>query len=221
MSKRTVSDILIGLETKIGVLESSVRNIDNNYKIILNRLAQLTADISGLSAALSVQQAVKSGKPSVSLPPEQVEKPKQEVTSSNVFVAEPVKQEQVNNNELTEEATHKGFRRDSRKPPDFEASRLVGVQQQILFPDGKPISTAQVEIFNKKGELVKQSRTSTSGRWVSSLEPGEYQIHILKRISQDSTKLPVELRFDVEIPDSKESLQLPSPELPEIYAQGE
>ena len=212
MEQRKISDVVLDLESKVRSLGGFTQNIDNNVKLILDKLNRLSSQLENLkgisaSPASSVVPPQSRLKLSVDIP-------------DDTLVAQPLYESSLSDdvsssdNELTEEVVHKGQRRGLRNPGDPSNTSKVVVSQQILFPDGKAIFLANVEIMNTQGLLIKETRTNPKGRWMAALDPGEYTVHVLKR---DNAKLPVELRYKIRIPQSKEPLALPTPELPDVY----
>lgn len=204
IEKRKVSDVILDMEEKVRYLTGLVTNLDNNTKLILDRL-----------------NFIINTKPAEKPTPERTP-----ATKSNIMVAKPMSgnlvdddYDEYGNPQLTEAIMPGGQRRTSRTQE--KPSSKVPVSQRILFPDGQAIVLASVEILrpqqNKDPVLIKQTRTNPKGRWIAALEPGEYIVHIMKRQSADSSKLPVELRFPIQVPSSDEPLELPSPELPDVY----
>jgi hypothetical protein len=221
MSKdRKASEVLLDLENRVSILAGLIQNIDNNVKLMLDRMNR--------------QAQVPRAQQAVPQPPPQPEmwQPKRQMISAEApdlprpqtdkLVARPVQEQpyeldEFGKPELMEEVVHRGKRRDLRQPADSSQSKKVAVSQQVLFPDGKAIFLASVEILDERGQLVKQTRTNSQGRWLAPLDPGDYTVHILKRMGADSKKPPVELRFQVQIPESGRPVELPSPELPDAY----
>jgi hypothetical protein len=194
---RKISDVIIDLEAKINRMAGLFQNLDNNIKLILNKLnnqPQQTAWVPPSAGKVTV--APKNAPP----------------VTSGALIAEPYEESPIDHlkgPEIEEEVVHKGKRR-GRVPADPSQSTKIAVSQQIVYPDGKNLFLASVEIFDADGNLVKQVRTNTNGRWIAPLDQGEYTIHVLKRMD-NSNKLPVELRYKVIIPNSTGPMELPSP----------
>lgn len=208
-----VSEILV----KLNNIEGMVRNTENNMKIMLSQVNKLSGQINNLPTLSPGIQApttlikpklppgpMVSQRGSVTLPDE----PGPPIPSSYSF----------QDDDLEEEILHKGHRRDVRHPAAPEASNKTAVEQKVMFPDGRTVAFAQVEIKNNKGIVVKQTRTTPSGYWKALLDPGTYEIHLLKR-GGAGTKLPVELRYNIDVIPSEETQELSSPDMPEIYSQ--
>lgn len=223
MANRKASDVLLDLESRVVRLSGLVQNVDNNVKILLDRLNRQEVNVvkpPQRPAPIPPQQHMMQAPVSAEAP----DLPKVQGRPQNLFVAKPVPEQpyeldEYGKPELMEEVVHKGKRRDLRQPADSSQSKKVAVSQQLLFPDGKPIFLANIEVMDESGQVIKQTRTNSQGRWLAPLEPGEYTVHIVKRMAAESKKPPVELRFQVQIPESGGPVELPSPELPEIYSK--
>ena len=220
--KRKASDIILELEEKTRLLTRLVSNMDNNSKLILDRLNHIGSRVDKLYERVFQNSA----------PPQPGPQQRVSATQPEIMVAQPISNTAVDYDEyghpeLTEEVLPKGQRRNVRTTKEQSRGK-VPVSQQIMTPDGKAIFLANVEILKskenpKRGEpaetLIKQTRTNAKGRWIAALEPGNYIVHVMKRMSADGSKLPVELRYSVSIPESDSPLELPIPELPDIYKE--
>lgn len=219
-NKRKVSDAILNMESKVDNIVSLAKNTDNTIKILLGRINDLSKLLEPqLQQRRQQQQQFRENATNKStyIP-----------ADNGIIVAAPMTEELVEYDEfghpeLSVEVLPKGQRRTSRaQMGDGDTGKRVSVSQQILSEDGKPVFLANVEILKhnpnpKRGDpietLVKQTRTNPKGRWIAPLEPGEYIVHVVKRQSADGSKLPVELRYNVSIPNSDSPLELPSPQV--------
>lgn len=240
---RKASDILLNVESYLQTVVKFMQNIDNNQKLLLDKVNKLTADLKKLQgdekqfvakpipqpqASLQTQPAFyQSGKKIFSA--EALEKPPQ--SDQQVFVGHPVQEQsyELDNYgqpELMEEVIHTGQRRTTRGGQGGDSStKKVAVSQRITFPNGTAVFLATITIFDlqaaqekKKQTPIKRIRTNSHGRWLTSLDPGEYRVHVLKRLGAETKKPPIELNFKIQVPESDSPVELPTPELPEIYA---
>jgi hypothetical protein len=216
---RSVSEVVIDLEQKVDTLLAYYRNMDANIKLLLSRSRQNLVSEKVVSNLSNAGQGAKfpgktPAKPAAKSTP--APKPtKPNLPQTNIFETLKARAGVTDDAELTtehdeliEEAVHKGTRRGARTAT--KPSGKISVSQQVLNDEGGPVFLASVEILDMSGDLVKQTRTNTKGRWVAPLEPGQYAIHIVKR-SQD--KPVIDLKFAVEIPESAKPLELDPPEL--------
>lgn len=123
-----------------------------------------------------------------------------------------------NDESLEVDSKPKGRRRDARYISKSNSGQSVPVQQKLLYPDGKAIAMANVEIFTQvlqtslKGEqqlvwqLVKSLKTNATGKWTNALPPGNYAIKVSKKGT--SQKSAVEFQAPITIPNSDEPIQL-------------
>jgi hypothetical protein len=209
---RKISDVVLSIEGKLDKLLGLFRNIDNNNKIIIDKINKLGQpkinkkyETDGTQINLKDKDFV-GAIPGMSTPDSMFATPAQENIDDLLSP----------NRELLEETVPKGIRRDLRKPVDPKKNKKITVSQQILLPDGKGVFLAGVEISDAAGEIIKQTRTNAKGRWMAPLLAGEYMVHILKR-QNETLKVPIELRYKITIPESEKPLELPTPELSDIY----
>lgn len=87
--------------------------------------------------------------------------------------------------------------------------KKVAVQQRVVYPDGKNVCLALVEIKDSLGSTIKKMRTNAMGKWMSVLEIGNYNIRIVK--AGNKNKADVELNFPISISESDRPIELPSP----------
>src|SRR5690606_8276687 len=71
-------------------------------------------------------------------------------------------------------------------------SNAISVSQVLLDGNNKPVALATVKISDSNGKVIKTVRSNVSGKWVSVLKPGEYNIHALRKFVSDSSKKPLE-----------------------------
>lgn len=199
---RKASDIIIELEAKVDVLSRHIQNIDNNIKLILNRLSQ--------------NNIIKT----LSLPPDSNEI--QGVKRSNLpemhpnvvaghYGSEETKPEDIQPVKKVEEEKDFDFPQVDDSDSLKSSGRKVAVQQRITYSDGKNICLANVEIKNSTGGSIKKIRTNAMGKWIAVLEPGNYIVSVTK--SANKTNPNVELSYPVTIPESDRPVELPIPKV--------
>jgi hypothetical protein len=234
-NKRTGTQLLLDLETKVEALMGHVRNLENTAKIILQRIndspsSQPSVEPQAISMAQIKRQAATAVAPAE--PPKTGEWAKfEDLPRTNKFAEartragvadDPAQQAPMkarpaaappppDEEELREEVVHKGARRGLRVPAS--QGPKVTVSQQVFTAEGRPVFLASVEALDERGQLARQTRTNRNGRWVMGLEPGQYTIHVVKRVAPDSGKEPVELTYPVTIPPSNEEMELDPPEI--------
>ncbi len=193
--KRKISDIIIDLEAKVETLSKQVQNIDNNIKLILNRLSQNnTVKTPSLPPNSNEIQGAKS----INL---------QDIKNN----LENIKLENAQQIKKVEEEKDFDFPQVDDSSGSKPSGRKVAVQQRITYSDGKNICLANVEIKSSTGELIKKLRTNAMGKWIAVLEPGNYIISVLK--SANKTNPDVELSYPVIIPESDRPIELPIPKV--------
>lgn len=125
-------------------------------------------------------------------------------SSNRQITRDPNEEDEAEKLEL--DAKPQGKRRDSRYIPSSYDGKPVPVQQKLLYPDGRAISTAKVEVFDDKSNLVKTLKTNATGKWTNALPPGNYTIQVSKKGT--STKNAVEAQVEITVPTSSEPVQL-------------
>jgi hypothetical protein len=108
-------------------------------------------------------------------------------------IVQPKKQEQIKRQERPENKT--------------PMTNVIPVQQRMVDKTGKSIFFANVEVTNvTNGEVVYRGRTTGAGKWMASLAPGRYKVHMkhqeklsnqkleaIQEIVVDGTTSPLEL----------------------------
>lgn len=220
--ERKATDILIDLERKIEQLLGYKKTEDLNQKLILDRLNKLLDRLNELlelksqpNSAVVKPQPSSAKLPSVGAyveptpPIAMLPSGKNIISAKNEF--EFVDVDEEGNEQLKEDLQPLG-RRDIRTP--VSQGKKTQVQQKIIYPDGKNVILANVEVYTMvpglKGKsekkIAKQTRTNSSGKWAAALDPGKYYIHVFK--SATNNKPIVELNYEVEITLSDTTLEL-------------
>jgi hypothetical protein len=211
--ERKASDVLLELERKVDLILGYLKTIDLNNKLILNRLNRDAAagvvasspppKPSGLPRAEAFVDSSKSTLPSLpTMPERKVSGPP--LTFLSVSSDSGVEDPTILKQEIQLELQPKGQRRDIRTP--LEPDKKVPVSQKVLYPDGKAVVLANVEIYNSAKELLKKTRTNNVGKWAATLDPGKYTIRVQKTGTNE--KPAVERSFEVDIPVSEGSVDL-------------
>lgn len=102
---------------------------------------------------------------------------------------------------------------DSESKAQFNTKRgnmsnAIPVSQVLLDENSKPVALATVKITDNNGKVVKTVRSNVSGKWVSALKPGEYEIHALRKFVSDSSKKPLELKYKITVKSGISKLEL-------------
>ncbi|HVI41871.1 MAG TPA: hypothetical protein VM577_14570 [Anaerovoracaceae bacterium] len=220
--ERKASDVLLELEKKVDQILQYLKNIDFNNKLILERLNKAPVESAKPIAAApppAPQRKMPSAGPYVPPTPPTAVAPAGKAPAGKTLMTKPVTDYEFHevlddgeNHQIHEDLQPKLGRRDIRTP--MQQDKKTQVQQKIMYPDGKNVILASVEIFtlipDGKGKLekklVKQTRTNSSGKWLAALDPGKYSIHIFKTAT--TNKPVVEQAYEVEIPLSDAPLEL-------------
>lgn len=148
--ERKATDILLTLEEKINYLIQVYQNLDNNIKILSNKISTINTT--------SVQN-IKPQLPSVSLP-EGVKVP---TATTSVELESP----------------NYSSKKKEQKKVEIVAG-AVRTTQAVFYPDGKRVVWAMVEISDTDDKQIAITKTNIGGRWERDLLPGEYKIRVSK-----------------------------------------
>lgn len=115
---------------------------------------------------------------------------------------------------LQEATQFSGKVRGQRVGRESSKNSKISVTQQLFDHDGKPLPLATVKITNQFGQPVKSARSSVKGKWNAPLDPGNYEVHVLRKFVADPSKKPVEYRYSISVPNSEGGrLEIPPPNL--------
>jgi len=102
---------------------------------------------------------------------------------------------------LEEATSFTGTRRGARVDRTQPDAR-VKVNQMIYDSDRKPLPLATVKITNSLGQTVKSARSNPKGVWKADLNPGSYNIHVMRRFANEPNKTPVEMQYTISVPNT-------------------
>ncbi len=197
--ERKASEILLSLEVTIKEILGYVRNLDLQQKIILERLNTST---SSKSAPLLVEAG-----PQVEAIPEDYEFPEHnpKALKSKLQTALEEAEKEDQEEEITATTKQIGHRRNLRNHGEQQI-RQIPVQQKISYADGKNVYMANVQILDSNNNIIKQTKTNQTGKWLASLAPGDYKVMVSK--SGTTLKPKVELSYSVTIPIQDSTVEL-------------
>lgn len=203
-NKRKATDVLLQMESSINTLLGYVRNQDHMIKMLLQKISLLEKQIT-----------VNFDKPAPA-PSQPQAKPLMPGLKSGVILGQSglkhVEVEAKSEEELefpvVEVPAPQGKRRSGRyvSEPNVNSNKPIPVQQSVVYPDGKNVCLANVEIF-QEDKLVKKTRTNASGKWITSLEPGVYTVCVFKQ--SVANKPEVNLSFEIDVHPSDGPIELP------------
>lgn len=183
--KRTATDVLLDIETKLNVLEKRSANIEYLLKSLLSKTnaAPQTVNVPYIPSEQVVKKVGKF----------------EELANSYGIAVEA-------GSDLEEATTRTVATRGQRGPkPNNVAKSTVS---QVVLNNNAPLFLANVDILDKNNQLVSQTRVDTKGRWRLALEPGDYQVHITKRYPPDSGKTQIDTMYQINIPPTDIPLEL-------------
>lgn len=184
---KTATDILAELELKIDSLVGAVKNIENAQTVLLANfnkfMAQQNNPIIKKESSASVPESNKTYK-------------FEDLPKTNKF--EQLKQSYGITDGLTQQERPEAPRRIQRTSKEPSKNR-VSVRQKIVNETGGPIFLAAVEVLNQQQEVVARTRTDNNGTWKASLEPGDYEVVIIKRAPPDSGKKQYSVNYKISL----------------------
>ena len=228
-TKRTATDVLLSIESKLVIMEKRIQNSENLLKILLSRMngpvpghkpvpAQHIQPVTGLpnvqpghppiAHAQSTQPSVRPGvinKDNFESRPK-TSKFADLAASKGVVVAKPSSFSPDPSGDDMIEAPVRGNIRNQRGPTSN--GKRASVSQIIKREDDTPLFIANVKVLDENGTVINQTRTNKNGRWLMALTPGSYQVHVLKTYPADSGKTSVDTMYSIEVPLSDKPLEL-------------
>lgn len=204
MTNRKATDVLLSIEEKVITLNKKYDNLEFMLKKLLsNKTDKVTQNIeknivNNDKPVAATKPLMPGLKPGVVMGPHGLYD-KGEENSDNIL-DDPIEVSENVNASLRR--TNRVSNRDQLKG--------VPVKQKVLYPDGKLVCLANVEVFDVENKLVSKMRTNALGIWMASLSPGQYNVKINK--SKAGNKPEVNFDFNVDIPVSDGPLELSSPE---------
>ncbi len=208
--EKKITEVIQEIKMEVDEVLAYIRNMDLKYTLILDRLNRLTSPINNtLSNSVKSQSSKEFSKesPEIIFPEHSpVIKSDSSLKSKLQSALEQAQQDQEAEDQITVATQQDGKRRNLRQHSENQ-NRQIPTHQRIVYPDGKPVYMANVEIIDLITQnLVKQTKTNQTGKWLASLVPGEYQVKISK--GSNSLKSKVELDYRVTIPNQDSTVDL-------------
>ena len=194
--KRTATDILLSLESRVITLEKRFQNVENLLKIMLNKMNQTPAPVvvsAPVQKPVTLQPQVQAPqapqvRPMVINKDNFENRPKtskfadlaaskgivvddEPAKVEGVFVAKPSSLPPDPNGDDMLEAPVRGNVRNQRGPKSTGSKSSVS--QIIKRDDDTPIFIANVQVLDENGTMINQTRTNKIGRWMVALSPGK------------------------------------------------
>jgi hypothetical protein len=197
--KRSATDILLSLESKINTLEQRSQNTEYLLKALLGKTNKAVSVSTPSESQFVVNKDNFENRPKTNRFSEMAE-------SQGVSLDDHEMISSFGISEMSESAV-RGSSRGQRgaKPKGSKTS-----VSQTINCGNSPVFLANIEVFDENNELISNTRTNTKGRWLSALYPGNYNVHILKRYPPDSGKKPIDTSYQITVPSSDKPLELDS-----------
>ena len=208
--KRLATDILLSIEAKLITLEKRQQNSENILKILLNKLNRIP---SVLPPPSKLFDGVASSDSDTINKDNFDNRPKTnrfaEIAASQGITIDERKRAIIskladNPGEMSESVLRLASRGQRGPKPKGPKSTVT----QVLNRGNDPLFLANVEVLNNNNELVSQTRTNTKGRWLMTLTPGDYNIHVTKRFPPESGRKSVDTTYQITVPISETPLEL-------------
>lgn len=200
--KRTATDILLSIESKLIKLEGRVQNSEYLLKTLLGKINKQSVSTAQSSSKPTIYESDIINKDNFE---NRIKTNKFVEIAASQGVSLEDNSGVVNFSNDLEEASLRGEARGQRgvklKGPKSSVSQVLNRGNDILF-------LANIEVLDENNELVSQTRTNTKGRWMMSLAPGDYQVHVTKRFSPDSGKRPIDTMYQIMVPKSDKPIEL-------------
>jgi len=207
---RKASEVLLDLEAKLNKLLAEQSNTNNLLKVIANRLGSPQQPIMQQPVPQQPQQAplMPGLKPGVRLENGVLVN---DSPASDNEVFDPngqlAGQKVETEYKMEMETSPKGERRGARYTNQEPQKRNVTITQKVLYPNGKNVCLARIEVFDMEGNLVTSAKTNSTGKWSAQL-PSEqdYVINVIKKAS--ASKPEINKSFEISVPNQSAPLQL-------------
>lgn len=222
MTKKA-SEVIEKLEQQVDFLVRTVTNQENLLKLILQRLNSINSVQANKAETFS--QVISSPVSAPVSAPVSVQQTKtkpvvQHVSGTDALAmkAKHAQQSdagsdlarQIQESSSIEEATVFAGKRRGQRAYNQDDERLISVSQELFDTLGKPIALATVKITNSLGQIIKTSRSNTKGKWIAPLQPGNYNVHILKKSLVQEQNKPVEAQYQISVLDTTDVQELES-----------
>lgn len=215
MVDRKATDIILELEDKLDQALSMLKNLEFKMSILLNQRQPSPPQPSPPQASAPQNIAHVDSKSSIG--------PKQEValvaSKPSVFQSAPdlksklqkalLEAKQDSKNPVSSSSDDEVFEfknADQVSNSKENLSKKIPVQQRIVYPDGKNVYMANVEIYSVDGSLVKKTNTNQVGKWMMLLASGRYKIKVTKSGSGQKPKIDIE--YDISVPVTETTFEL-------------
>jgi len=210
--KRVATDILLSIEAKLTTLDKRVQNSEYLLKTLLGKANKAQSvppptspqTIPKMAAPYPMDVINKDNfenRPKTNRFSEMAANQGVDIEDrTGTYVAKPAE----NGGEMVESSL-RGASRGQRGPKPKGSKSTV---TQVLNRGNEVLFLANIEVLDTNNELVSQTRTNTKGRWMMSLAPGDYQVHVTKRFPPDSGKKSIDTEYQISVPPSDKPLEL-------------
>lgn len=211
-NNRTATDILLNLEQIITTLDKRIQNSETLLKLLLSKFNDSKQTVPMVQNT-PVQQTNPVPQNNIAttnvinkdnFETRTVTNKFSELANSYGISVEETFAKEASSGNMSEAKT-RGNSRVQRSSTTAVAKSAVS---QTLNHGTSPLFLANIEFFNQNGDLVSQTRTNTKGKWLMTLEPGNYNVHVTKRFPPDSGKSSIDTNYNIEVFSSDKPVEL-------------
>lgn len=169
--EKSALDIIYSLPAILKKLESKIDVIDNNVKILNNKVLKLSSNQqASQNVADKVQESVRSDS--------KVSQEQQPKSLEQKFLMP-----RAESPDEMPKVYKKDGQPDVREPPDVQIKKIVlgniKLFGYIKTTSMKPVTNATIRVFDKDNDLIKNMSTDKDGYWECRLPAGQYNSEIL------------------------------------------
>lgn len=210
MTNRNAVDVLLDLESKIDSLLNLIKTQDLQLKLLSNKISLILEKqpIVLQEKAQSPRYTISDGDLDFKVTPQ---------TSSPIMVQAGVEvqlnnQPQENQRARRPDIQFEELQSLEEKDEFFDVTSeqlmeqkasidrkgSIPVSQKIVTSGGKSVYLASIEVFDVNNNSLIKTKTNISGKWSTSLKPGEYTV-LLKRAPGQHIKDPIKIKYPIEV----------------------
>ena len=220
MEKRSATDILLSIEAKLSELDGRIKNTEFLHKTIMKKLTILTQQNKETpanqpkpipTAPVVINKDNFETRPSTdnfSKIAAQHGIMVDEGGSGTLINQKPQSPLKPSSDDLVETKARSSPVRGQRGPV---SDKKYPVSQVLTHENDRPLFLANVEIMNSEGtDVISKTRTNATGRWLATLAPGSYQVHVLKNFPPDSGRESIDTSYKIDVVPSDGPTELNS-----------
>lgn len=206
--KQSATDLLLSLERKIDLILKYYKNMDNNLKLVLNQInSQKSENVTIVDKKVSIPEELKViNKDNFE---NRIKTNKFEEFAASRGIDASSETEEESDDKLLDSPSGRGNLSQRGVKAVTKTGGKSVITQSIINKDGNNLYLASVEITDAvTGDLIKQCRTNTAGKWMAQLQPGDYTVKITKQFPAEKNMAPINVTYNVTTPPSLKPMEL-------------